>query len=243
MYNLLNNLARRVKYPKQPNFLNRIVNQLYHNPDEVMIREKDVDYVVMEGCKFHPSMHLNTLVRMEGNPWFDRVRKEDIVLDIGACIGSVAIPLATKTKKVYAVEPLLHEELQRNIDLNGLTNIEVVPWGVGRGRMRIEYGSESKVVSLVSFATLLKGVDEGRVDFLKVDCEGCEWGINMEEVLGIREVRIEFHRRRGKGDGKKVVEWVDFLGRRGYEVEVEVDVHKEASILFDGIDYLRASWK
>ena len=243
MHKLLNMLARRIKYPKHSNLLNRIINQMYYSPSEVMIRKKDIDYVVMEECKFYPSEHLNTLLRTEGNLWFEGIKEDDIVLDIGACIGSVTIPLAKKAKKVYAVEPLLHKELRRNIELNKLTNIEVIPQGIGKGETRIEYGNCSGTALLVPFKTLLESVNEGRVDFLKMDCEGYEWEVNPEEVIGIRELRIEFHRRRGERDTRKVAEWVDFLEHNGYKVVIGRDIHKEASILFDGIDYLRASRK
>ena len=231
MHKFLNMLARRIKYPKHSNLLNRIINQMYYSPGEVMIRKKDIDYVVTEKCKFYPSEHLNTLIRTEGNPWFERIKEDDIVLDIGACIGSVAIPLAKKAKKVYAVEPLLYEELQRNIELNKLTNPEVISQGIGKGETKIEYGDCSGTALLVSLKTLLESINEDRVDFLKMDCEGCEWEVNPKEVLGIRELRIEFHRRRGERDTRKVAEWVDFLEHNGYKVDMDTDVHKEASII------------
>lgn len=239
----INRIAKGIK--KSP--LRRYFNQLYYDPNTAIIRLKDIDYVVVEGCKFYPSDQLSSVVRPEGE-WFEGVGGGDVVLDIGADIGAVTIPLAKKAKRVIAVEPLFADELKRNVDLNGLENVEVLELGVGPKDLAIleapilEYSSKRQRAMVYSFETLKERVGE-QIDFIKVDCEGCEWHITPEEFSGIREIRIEFHVRRGhkKEDYRKIDEWVEWLKREGYEIDVKYEVHSEPTILFADSVYLRAS--
>jgi FkbM family methyltransferase len=61
------------------------------------------------------------------------VRPEDIVYDIGAHHGLYSVLLAQKVKRVIAFEPEqeCHARLQRNIQINGLSNITTYCKGVG----------------------------------------------------------------------------------------------------------------
>ena len=56
------------------------------------------------------------------------LRDNDIVIDVGACIGGWAIPAAVIGKYVYAFEPNRQsaDVLQLNIHANGLNNIKVI---------------------------------------------------------------------------------------------------------------------
>jgi FkbM family methyltransferase len=242
MYNFINNLARKVKYPKSSTFINKIINQMYYEQGVSCIRNKDVDYIVVGGNKFYPHEQLWCVTQPEG-PWFEGIRETDIALDLGADIGGVTIPLARKCKKVYSVEPVYYEALNNNVKLNSLTNVEVIPYALGKdiGFTSIEYGSGKR--SDVPCFPLIEFINKDKIDFLKVDIEGAEWGIPCyPEIRGIRELRIEFHRRRGhKEDKEHVLEWIDWLECNGYKVEVDINVHKEISILFSGVDYMRAS--
>lgn len=239
----INRIAKGIK--KSP--LRRYFNQLYYDPNTAIIRLKDIDYVVVDGCKFYPSDQLNSVVRPEGE-WFEGVRSSDVVVDIGADIGAVAIPLAKKAKRVIAVEPLFADELKRNVDLNGLENVEVLESALGPKDLAIleapilEYSSKRQRSMVHSFQTL-KELVGGHIDFIKVDCEGCEWYITPEEFRGIREIRIEFHVRRGqkKEDYRKIDQWLGWLNKEGYKVDVNYGVHPEPTILFADSVYLRAS--
>ena len=56
-----------------------------------------------------------------------------IVVDVGAHIGTISVPLASVAKKVYAFEPVAESAkyLRKNITDNHLTNIEVYELAVG----------------------------------------------------------------------------------------------------------------
>jgi len=57
----------------------------------------------VDGCAFNASNHMDSIQGVKGNPWFNNIRRDDVVLDIGANIGAITIPLAKKAKKVCAV--------------------------------------------------------------------------------------------------------------------------------------------
>lgn len=239
----LNRIAKDIK--KSP--LRKYFNQLYYDPSTAIIRLKDIDYVVVDGCKYYPSDQLGSVVRPEGK-WFEGVKGDDVVVDIGADIGAVTIPLAKKARRVIALEPLFADELKRNVDLNGLENVEVLVSALGPKDLGIseaptfEYSSKKQRSTVHSFQTLKEMVG-GQIDFIKVDCEGCEWCIEPEEFGGVREIRIEFHVRRWhkKEDYRKIDKWVGWLNKEGYEVDVKYGVHSEPTILFADTVYLRAS--
>jgi len=125
--------------------------------------------------------------------WSD-MRSTDILLDIGAHIGSITIPAARKVKHVYAVEPLFTDELRENICLNGLTNVTILPFALGNGgAIDISFfESEKKNIQTRTFREILELCGE-QIDFLKCDCEGGEWFINVRDLEGIRRIEMEVH--------------------------------------------------
>ena len=56
----------------------------------------------------------------------------------------------------------------------------------------------------------------GGCDFLKIDCEGCEWNIKPEELKGIRRIEMEVHK---VGFPFSMME--ERLSKAGFSYEVE----------------------
>lgn len=239
MYRLAERIASRLKY-RMPHFLRNAVNLMHYDPKVCCFNSRHVDYVVMDGCKFLPSDQLTSLVRPVG-PWFEGTKPDDVVLDIGAGIGSVAIPLAKRVKWVSAIEPLYHEQLKANIELNDLKDIGIAKMALSNECKEIEvsYGSLTSKVTADTFQSFLR---TRNYSFLKIDIEGAEWDIDPSEVLGIREIRIEFHIRRGKAreDRRKILYWVGILEANGYYVKLYPGLH-ESSLQFKTVDYFLAS--
>jgi FkbM family methyltransferase len=113
----------------------------------------------------------------------------ELAVDVGANIGQYTIPLASRFRRVLAIEPGLSNcsILSRNISRHGLVNVEIHRVAIadfdGETRMRSdpeyslnmgmsESGQPSPVCRLDS---LLK--DEERIDLVKVDVEGAEWKV------------------------------------------------------------------
>lgn len=203
--------------------IRRYTNLLYYNPNFVNIDTRGFDVIEVDGCKFWVTNQINSIQRIKGNPWFENIKSTDVVVDIGANIGAITIPLAKVAKKVYAVEPLFYKELGDNIKLNGLDNVEVIPFGIGGGIKRVvAFSSKSAESPFIAFLALKREIGK-QIDFLKMDGEGCEWTIAPSELKGIRELRIEFHIRRGEvqEDKRKYKEYLNWMRSEGYEVYIE----------------------
>jgi len=123
---------------------------------------------------------------------FSDIRKDDVVLDIGAGHGGFTLPAARQAKHVYAVEPLFCTNLQENLALNNINNVTVLPFALGDGTdIKINYGGVAKLIKTVTFPQLIQQC--GDIDFLKCDCEGGEWLITPEMLKGIRRLEFELH--------------------------------------------------
>jgi FkbM family methyltransferase len=131
------------------------------------------------------------------------VATNDVFVDVGAHIGSYAIPIAKNAQKVIAFEPNKDsfDLLTKNIALNHLTNIEAHNIAVSkkRGAVSFIYGHESiysmimdsdqgtnvevtenakpnnNNIHLVNTTDLDSALSkEDRVDWIKIDVEGHE---------------------------------------------------------------------
>jgi hypothetical protein len=123
--------------------------------------------------------------------FFDDIREEDIVLDIGANAGAFCIRAARKSGNVMAVEPVTAAILEENIRLNGVS-VRVIEGAIGKGgTMDIEWDGMHNVVPTWPLRDLVGMA--GGCDFLKCDCEGGEWLIDPGDLAGIRRIEMELH--------------------------------------------------
>jgi len=217
-------IYRLVRRLKRKGFLGHgLLNLMYYDPATVVMHMDNLDYVVVDDCKFYVSDQIDSIQRVNGNAWFDNVEPTDTVVDIGANIGAITIPLAKVARKVYAVEPLFVKELNRNIRLNELDNVTILPVGIGCKAidMEFEFSSAKGKANCMNFEELKHLT--GQIDFIKIDCEGCEWSIEPKQLAGIREIRIEFHFRRGhkQDDLAKYERWVEWLNHNNYKYSVD----------------------
>ncbi len=219
--NILLVLSKLKRSPKVA-WIREYTNLLYYDPNFVNIDVRKYDVIEVDGCKFYVTDQVNSTQRIKGNPWFGKVRSTDVVVDVGANIGAITIPLAKVAKKVYAIEPLFCKELEANIKLNGLDNVEVIPFAIGKEQEKvIKFSSKGALSSFITFGELKRQIGE-QIDFLKMDGEGCEWEMEPSELKGIRELRMEFHIQRGrvKECKKKYNEYLDWMKSEGYDINV-----------------------
>lgn len=212
----------KLKYSQKTSWIRKYTNLLYYDPERVVLGLYKLKIIEMNGCKFYANEALEALRDMSDNPWLEGTRPEDIVLDIGAHIGVMCIPLAQKVKKVYAVEPLYAEELRQNLELNNLQNVEVWEMALGSGSpIRLWYRTRQATVPTLSLTEIRK--QTGPIDFIKLNCEGGEWMIKPEEYKGIREIRLDYHvgRTSLKRREAEVRELLSWLKRNGYALDVE----------------------
>lgn len=215
----LSDLARRFKYSNMWG-LRPIINQLYYDENKVNIDNRLFDYIVISGCKFPISTQLESVMKIQDNPWFYNLKSDDIVLDIGANIGAIALPAAMIAKKVWAVEPLYGDELRAGIKLNGFNNVNVIDYALGKDHttVKLAFSEKEAFCECVSFAKLLEIT--GEVTWIKIDCEGAEWALEPVWLTDIPEIRIEFHILRGRRAEceQKLNEWHRWLKNNKYKV-------------------------
>ncbi len=115
------------------------------------------------------------------------------VIDLGANRGIFALQAAAIAEQVIAVEALekYRSSFQRNLDLNGLANVELIHAMVGGSAFLRSEGQH-----LLGLAELMARA-RVPVDFLKVDIEGSEFELDWSAVAGVKRIAMEMHPRWG----------------------------------------------
>lgn len=181
---------------KSPHF-QRYINHHYLDTNEdalLLVAPKHlVDCVYnLNGKKFNITKCMGLLDDVVVEYKYCDIKKDDVVVDIGANIGGFSIAVHDKCNHVYAVEPLFVTELRSNVELNNAKNITILPCGLGVGYIDLEYKGKSKNVECFSLSDIKYKVG-GKIDFLKMDCEGGEWCIEPDELSDIRRIEMELH--------------------------------------------------
>ncbi len=122
---------------------------------------------------------------------FDDIRKDDIVIDIGANVGAFCIRAARYSDHVIAVEPVTTGILRENIRLNAVP-VRIIEGALGDGNSREIRWDEYPVMAL-TFPLKKIIAMAGGCDFLKCDCEGAEWLIEPPDLAGVRRIEMELH--------------------------------------------------
>lgn len=147
-----------------------------------------------------------------------KVVKGDVVVDIGAAIGDFSIDAAKNAKRVIAYE--CDDErvflMEKNLSLNKKTNV---------------FLKHQKAISLKQ---VLTGID--RCDFLKIDCEGCEYEIfenAQKPVLDkIYYIAMEAHKFNKKMENQ-YLNLLSILKKNNFRVKiVQNAVHRNICFVF-----------
>jgi hypothetical protein len=222
----------------------RWVNQLYYDPSIIHIKPVNFDYIVVDGCKYLLNDQVNEVERITNNQFLVNIKPTDTVLDIGAHIGGEAIPLAMLASRgeVYAVEPVFSSILLKNVSLNNLRNVQIIPYGLGVDNHSVEhnYGTYKMLTGRKTFKDYKKMC--GKIDFLWCNCEGGEWAIQPEDLEGIREIRFMLHIRAASRTSDKACEdrMYQWLHKERYELSIR-NFDWKPNVLFKECYWLKAS--
>jgi len=144
--------------------------------------------------------------------WND-VKENDVVLDIGASVGAYTISILDKNpKQIYCVEPSksLINLLEKNCTSylgdrsNTNTSITYINNAIVNDRDdQVNVFGSDKFFTPITFSELIHKYAIKNIDFMKVDCEGGEYSIFTEQNLDfiinhVKFIAIEIHL---KGDG------------------------------------------
>ena len=180
------------------------------------------------------------------------------IVDVGAALGEFAIYAATKfpDSQVLAFEPFPQsfDLLKQNISLNDIKNVAAYQKALssekgtlmldvdGGEPLMMETGMQAEgdrvqlPVESITLAEVVASTNGGRIDFLKLDCEGAEYDILLkatpETLLCIDRIVMEYHDHLMD---LKHPALVACLTDAGYAVEVFPNI-----VYPDVIGYLRA---
>lgn len=169
------------------------------------------------------------------------VKKGDIVVDVGAHIGTFAVRAAKAVGAegmVVAIEPEMNNLrlLERNIRANKVGNVVIVPKGVWARKDRLKLhmhhhtGGHSVLcyedkdrfteIEVDTLDNILREQGISKVDFIKMDIEGAEIEAysGMKETLQTKDLNLAiaaYHIIEGKETCLTVAPW---LQRDGFEV-------------------------
>jgi len=149
------------------------------------------------------------------------INEGDVVVDVGAHIGTFAVRAAMQGATVFALEPSRsnYDRLVRHVELNDMGD-RIAPinsaMGAEEGQAclsaspfsnafsttgRIVEGDCDNPVQAITLNSL------GDIDLLKIDCEGCEWLLTEDSLAGVRKIVMEVH-----GNPKPMVERLNAWG-------------------------------
>lgn len=125
---------------------------------------------------------------------FKSVKKDDIVVDIGASVGPFIFSiLNNEPQKIYAIEPSskLIETCRNNIG-ESKTNIDYINKAVSNNIDKVNiFGGENNFET-ISFKKLIETYSIDSIDFLKIDCEGGEYDIFVDENINYLKNNVKF---------------------------------------------------
>lgn len=179
------------------------------------------------------------------------IGQKDVVVDIGAHIGSFTLYAALKAKsgKIYSFEPSSanFEILRQNVKMNKLSNISLQNLAVAgkTGSVKLYLPSASnclsslyikqpefEIVSAVTLEKIFSGNKIKHCDFLKIDCEGGEYDILMSAPLfvldSIDKIACEFHL--DINPQVKLQKMISYLSKKGLDLVYEKN--SSAKVLF-----------
>jgi FkbM family methyltransferase len=222
------------EYVLSPEVYSGIVNAYYDGALEGLeCREALYAYFTYGGRKllFYDSFELLYDIVFEvfkGGAYDELDVRSRTVVDVGAGVGDTAILFALRgARRVVALEPLpsLYRRALVNVRVNGVADRVVLvnaALGPSDGEVFVEEGargyrplapaSSGLRIRVYSLASLIRefGVERGAV--LKMDCEGCEYGVLLtarpEDLAVFDQMAIEYHS--GYARLKRVLEAVGF---------------------------------
>ncbi|HPQ08427.1 MAG TPA: FkbM family methyltransferase [Bacteroidia bacterium] len=181
------------------------------------------------------------------NALLNLVKEGQIVMDIGANIGSTSLFIAQKigsTGKVFSFEPDKYNfiQLSKNISLNKFKNIEIFNYGLGnikgefklyisttdnRGGNRIiaDTNYNNKEYSIIHVERLDDFVEKNnisKIDLIKIDVEGYEYNVLIGAEKVIRKNKpvlfIELDDNNLKQQGHSASLLISFLEKNNYRI-------------------------
>ena len=130
----------------------------------------------------------------------NEVSEGDIVVDLGASVGPFVMSVLNKNPKhVYAVESSLEIFSTLKSNMKNYKNVTCLNYAIdNNGADFCEndfsyiFYDKSYECKAITFKTLLNKLNINKIDFLKIDIEGSEYGFFSEDCLNILKSNVKF---------------------------------------------------
>jgi len=171
------------------------------------------------------------------------IKAGDLVVDIGAHIGSFTIQAAKMGARVFAYEPEPgnYELLKTNIALNGVEKLVsayqlAIMTYTGMGELKFNarnFGGHTLCGNLsgpkikVDVLDFSEIQNSKMIDFLKMDCEGCEIPILLKSDLSrVKQISAELHM-----DKHQAIKIATRLEKEGFELLKKIIISRNLGCL------------
>jgi len=167
-----------------------------------------------------------------------KIKKKDIVIDIGSQRGFFTVYAAKQAKKgkVFSFEPYINNfnYLIKNINLNNLKNVIAYNLGVSGKKQKIKLylrkdtichscifkSGKSIDINCISLKDIFDNNNLSKCNFLKIDCEGSEYNLLFnapkEYLDKIQKISMEYH---NLDENNNVVALKKFLEKNDFFVK------------------------
>lgn len=178
--------------------LQEFINRRFKDNSKIILSKNAIITISTDYASFYLDDMSHTIGEVSDYSLED-LRPTDIVLDIGGCIGAFSLKVCKNVKWVYAVEPIMTEQIRKNVQLNNIQNITIFNCALGEKELDLNWAGRTKNINGLSLSEIIK-LCGGHIDFLKSDCEGGEWCIEPCDLQGIRRIEIEVHKYKENHD-------------------------------------------
>jgi FkbM family methyltransferase len=126
-----------------------------------------------------------------------------VVVEAGAYIGDLTIPMSRMVQKVYAFEPQpeIAEILARNLELNGVRNVEILPFALGHMDMGISFTPNAPGDSPGSTQMMPSGQGQVEGEMRTLDSFGIHPHFVKADVEGMETLLLQGGQETFKKDG------------------------------------------
>jgi FkbM family methyltransferase len=199
-FTIINFYTRHFRFPHRGWKYMRFLLQTLHIDNEIYRKKIQKDIYLYVNAADHIQQQLFWYGYYEKEAitlWQMLIKKDQVVIDIGANIGYYAVMAACRATegKVYAFEPLpqIYTQLTKNATLNHLVNLEAIPFAVSNQNGRLpfyisdtgntgmsglspseNFSGQIATVTVVSLDDWATSKQLTKIDFIKMDIEGAE---------------------------------------------------------------------